>query len=294
MINLHINYVIHRRIRFVREPKVHSLDSWKYRTKIYIFKSIIRGIKIGFIYIIKNKVNSKVYIGQTRKTIEKRFKEHLSNIERRTCPIYLAMKKYGIENFYIEELMQTENNELDFYEKFFISKYNSVCPFGYNVLQGGSIFKDDNPMFHDEIRKKVSEKFKGDKNPAKRPEVREKIRKKALGKKASESTKQRMSENNGRYWKGKKLSEETRNKISLNHGCRGKFGGLNPASKAVYRMDKNTLEILEKYESITLANLWVIKNVKPDLNPNATGICQVCKGHQKTAYGYKWKYVNKV
>ena len=249
----------------------------------------------GYIYIIKNTKNKKVYIGQTTKTINERWTEHKyhAEVQDRNQLIYSAMKKHGVENFYIEELYEASKDEsLDDLEILFIKQYNSMTPNGYNMVKGGSKFKDDNPMYHDEIRKKVSERFIGDLNPAKRPEVKEKIRQKALGKKASDETKKKMSENNGRYWKGKKHSEETRRKISQNHGCRGKFGGLNPASKKVERIDKNTLIVLEVYDSIIDAIKWVHENINP--NGSASNISSVCHGHQKTAFGYIWKLVEEV
>lgn len=202
------------------------------------------------------------------------------------------MEKYGIENFYIEELeCVSPEISLDEREIFYIKKYNSISPNGYNVTKGGSKFKDDNPMYHKEIRKKVSEKFCGDLNPAKRPEVKEKIRQKQLGKKASLETRKKMSENNGRYWKGKHLPEEIRKHYSETHWCRGKYGGLNPSSKKVARIDKNTNEILEIYDSIKEANDWICKNIRE--NAHSSNISRVCHGHQKTAFGFKWKIIEK-
>lgn len=200
------------------------------------------------------------------------------------------MRKYGVENFYIEslEIVPLEKS-LDEKEIYYINKYDSLSPNGYNMTKGGSLFKDDNPMYHEEIKKKISEQFKGNKNPAKNPIVKEKIRQKALGRKASQETKEKMSKNNGRYWKGKNLSEETKRKISENHGCRGKFGGLNPNSKKVQRIDKNTFEILEEYESISTAIIWVKENINPNASPS--NISSACHGNQKTAFGYIWKLV---
>lgn len=119
------------------------------------------------------------------------------------------MNKYGISNFYIEELEKVnEGQSLDEREIFYIKKYNSISPNGYNITKGGSKFRDDNPMYHEEIRKKVSEQFKGEKNPAKRPEVKEKIRLKAIGRKASKETREKMSKNSAKIWKNKKLPQE--------------------------------------------------------------------------------------
>ena len=60
-------------------------------------------MKTGTIYIIKNKINDKVYIGQTTSDIKTRFNCHCkkSTINNRHYKIYNAMKKYGKENFYI-------------------------------------------------------------------------------------------------------------------------------------------------------------------------------------------------
>ena len=245
-----------------------------------------------YIYIIKNKINDKVYIGQTKKSIEKRWNEHLKNTKTRNQLIYLAMNKYGIENFYIELLEEVpENVSLDEREIYYIKQYNSISPNGYNMIKGGSNFKDDNPMYHKEIAKKVSEKFIGDKNPAKRPEVRLKISEYAKNHRASEETKKKMSINNCRYWKDKKLPKETCEKISKNHWSRGLYGGLNHSSKKVVRIDKYTDEILQTYNSIKEACDWVKENIRN--NAQASNISRVCHGRQKTAFGFKWKIIGK-
>ena len=250
------------------------------------------GATIGCIYVIKNTVNNKVYVGQTVKTMNERWDEHLYNAkpDGREQLIYLAMRKYGVEKFHVELVKMADGTEsLDELEIYYIDKFNSLTPGGYNMTRGGSKFKDDNPMYHEEIRKKVSKHFVGDKNPAKRPEVKEKIRQKALGRKASDEARAKMSANNPRQWLGKHLSEETRTKISQNHGCRGKFGGLNPNSKKVQRLDKNTFEVLEEYDAVMTACRWVRENVKE--NARASNISQAIHGKQKTAFGFAWKLV---
>lgn len=65
---------------------------------------------MGLIYIIKNKCNNKVYIGQTTKSVEHRFHDHIKSVKYNCEPsmvLYKAMRKYGVENFYVEIL---ENN----------------------------------------------------------------------------------------------------------------------------------------------------------------------------------------
>jgi group I intron endonuclease len=65
---------------------------------------------MGYIYIIRNKINDKVYIGKTDLDINKRFKEHIKDSRRRRCekrPLYSAMRKYGCEHFYVELIEET-------------------------------------------------------------------------------------------------------------------------------------------------------------------------------------------
>lgn len=50
---------------------------------------------MAFIYKITNKINGKIYIGKTLKTIEGRWKEHLKDYKRprfEKRPLYSAMK----------------------------------------------------------------------------------------------------------------------------------------------------------------------------------------------------------
>lgn len=93
---------------------------------------------IGFIYIIKNTVNSKVYIGQTHNSIEQRWKEHVRHSQYGEQVINKAMKKYGVEKFYIEKLEVCSVDVLDEREIYYIDLFNSTdksC--GYNVSIGG-------------------------------------------------------------------------------------------------------------------------------------------------------------
>ena len=249
-------------------------------------------MKFGYIYIIRNVVNTKNYIGQTTKKIINRWHEHLYNYNKRDQAIYYAMRKYGIKNFQIEEIERVPFSDLDDREIFWIKKFNTLLPNGYNMTKGGN-FGRSNPMFIPEIAQKVSLHFIGDKNPAKRPEVREKIRKSAIGRSHSSETKKKMSDNpNRKYWAGKTLSDETKSKISKNHGCRGKFGYLNPNSKKVARLDKTSLEVIAIYDSFKDAEKWAKENVKS--SAHYSNISRCCNGKQVTAFGYKWKYVEEV
>lgn len=93
----------------------------------------------GFIYIIKNTVNSKVYIGQTRTSVDQRWKEHLRHAQYGDQVINRAMKKYGADKFYIETLEICDISILDEREIYYIDLYDSTDKSkGYNVSIGGN------------------------------------------------------------------------------------------------------------------------------------------------------------
>ena len=58
------------------------------------------GMYEGYIYLITNSVNGKQYVGQTKTTIEHRFKQHISKKKISHCSaLGGAIEKYGEENF---------------------------------------------------------------------------------------------------------------------------------------------------------------------------------------------------
>ena len=93
----------------------------------------------GYIYIIKNYCNEKVYIGQTTYSIQERFKQHIkaTTIKKKgTFKLYKAITKYGKENFYIELLEETTPDKLNEREIYYIEKFDSYKN-GYNSTIGG-------------------------------------------------------------------------------------------------------------------------------------------------------------
>ena len=61
------------------------------------------------IYKITNKINGKVYIGQTSNTLEKRWWQHCHGTHKHI--IARAISKYGAENFKIEQIDVAESQE---------------------------------------------------------------------------------------------------------------------------------------------------------------------------------------
>lgn len=104
--------------------------------------------KVSGIYKIENKINGKVYIGQSV-DVYRRLKKHIWEIENNNGVLYKAFKKYGIENFTYELIEECGIDELDEKEVFYIQKYKSYVGMensnGYNLNIGGGVNRGWNP-----------------------------------------------------------------------------------------------------------------------------------------------------
>ena len=111
-------------------------------------------MEIWTIYLIKNILNNKIYVGETT-NIEERFKTHCRPSSK-CIKLRNAIQKYGKENFTIKKLATAYTREqADQLENAFIEFFNSVKN-GYNIREGGIGGKQPNY-----ICKKISEKLKG-------------------------------------------------------------------------------------------------------------------------------------
>ena len=91
------------------------------------------------IYKIENLINGHCYIGQSI-NIELRWQKHKNAINISDYPLYLAIRKYGLENFSFEILQECDTSELDELEIYWIKYYNSYYD-GYNQTLGGSQYR---------------------------------------------------------------------------------------------------------------------------------------------------------
>lgn len=93
------------------------------------------------IYRILNKINGKSYIGLTTLTLAQRKHQHWLNSRNKSKkdkqPLYLAINKYGWDNFEWQELCSAlTKKDLIELEKQFIQEYNTFLE-GYNATLGG-------------------------------------------------------------------------------------------------------------------------------------------------------------
>ena len=183
-----------------------------------------------------NKVNGKVYIGQTVRTLEERRREHERDANNGSAfHFHNALRKNGFNNFTWEIIdTATTKDELDEKEKYWIAYYDAMNK-GYNMKAGGEggahseevkkkIGEASKRMWQDEEhRKKISKKIS---EVLRRMWQDEEYRKKMLKVKQSEEFRRKMSE----ALKGRKLAEEQKKKIS--EALKGKqTGEANPKAK---------------------------------------------------------------
>ena len=226
------------------------------------------------IYKITNDINNKVYIGQTIRTLQERWNEHLKAKDK--FKLHAAMSYYGNEHFHIEQIDSAQNiQELNEKEIYWINYYNAYED-GDNCTLGGQInpmqceqskLIHDNKMRSLETREKISSSMKEYKkqNPVSE-ETREKLRQKALG--------------NIRF-KGKKRTPDAIQKTAQS------------LYKKVYCLDLNG-NVVKEFNSVTDAAKWWFNNGYDNVK-STKDICNRIKDSYKkdrNIKGLKWIYKN--
>ena len=231
----------------------------------------------GIIYLIRNKVNGKCYVGQTYQEngfndrynhsgegIERVYKHHKSEKKHNRSynkHLLMSIEKHGFEAFEVNRCLDYAFSleELNIKEKVYIQLYDSFKN-GYNETLGGEGVKGH--MHSEEDRQRMSEVKKGENNPF-------------YGKRHTEKTKQKISEsikgeNHPMY--GKHLSKKAKQKLS-----KSRKGENNPRAKAIYCYEKNEIRLTQKQ--------WA-----DELCLNERHISDCCKGRYKTTGGYHFRY----
>ena len=195
----------------------------------------------GYIYKITNRINGKIYIGQTINGFDNRYR--CGNVEKYTHNIHLkkSIDKYGIENFEICKIFDIawSKEELDIKEKCWISIYNCTNKnYGYNISDGGSNGNNFKGKTDEEMKiicEKISKANSGENNymygKHHSEKTKEKLRLLNIGKTASDETKKKMSEKRkgkNHPFYGKHHTDESKQKIS-----KANSGSKNANSKKV-------------------------------------------------------------
>ena len=158
------------------------------------------------IYKITNKLNGKVYIGQSI-DIDTRWRQHINTKD--DTLIHKSIQKYGAENFRFEILLECPVEMLNDWERDMIALYDCISPNGYNLTEGGGGCKCS-----EETRLKMSEAKKGIHFSE---EHKRKIGNARKGIPCSEETKIKISNAH----RGKHFSEEHKRKIG--NARKGKY-----------------------------------------------------------------------
>ena len=222
---------------------------------------------MAYIYCITNLINDKKYVGKTTYSITKRFQEHCTDSKKERCekrPLYDAMNKYGIENFIVEQLIECDELELNSYECLFIEQLNTYHN-GYNATKGG----DGSILFdYKEIVRLYQEGLNMKEVAAKIQCCRDTVSKVL-------------------HLYNVEIRNDNQDCYNENYeGC------LNKPIK-IARLDKNTEEVLEKYDSMANAAHWLVDNgfAKTYNGGVRQKISMCCKGEIKSAYKHKWKII---
>lgn len=241
----------------------------------------------GHVYKITNTVNGKVYVGQTKTSLNKRFTSHKceSKKERYTNKFYEEMRELGTENFKIESLSEIKtktrdelSNMLNILEK----EYIKILKPAYNAAPGG--VGNTGVQWTQERKEKFKSLMSGENNhnfgKPLSEETKEKLSKALKGRLISEESRKSRSQK----MKGVPKSEETREKMkeaAKNRTNKQPSGKDHARSKSVDQYDTEG-NFIRTYDSIGQA--------AKELSIQVNGICLCCQGKLQKSGGFVWKY----
>ncbi len=224
------------------------------------------------IYKFTNKLNGKVYIGESL-YMKDRMSTYRTSIKNPICIIERALAKYSFDGFDLSVLELfpngTQKPVLLAREKFWISFYDSTNKnLGYNKVAVGT----------DMTGYKMSDETKG------------KISKANKGRRFSDESKKRMSA--GQI--GKKVSNAHLIGVPLSESHRKNVGDslrgkTHPEwGRLIYQRDKDG-NLIKTWRSISeAASSGMFKNKRSGIYL----ISRVLRGEKKTTRGFKWEYAS--
>lgn len=210
-----------------------------------------------YVYKITNDINGKIYIGQTSRSLEKRWNEHRRDMYKKTCekrPLYAAMRKYGVQHFHMELVEECPLEQINQREKYWIETYHSFSN-GYNATLGG-----DGKILYDYdlivttykelgFINKTAEKLGFDKH----------------------TVSNALNAKNIPYLRGNEGARVATSKVVNQYDLQNNFLKSFSSAKAA----------AESLGKITTTS-----------NGATSHITDVCRGKRKTAYGYIWRFAD--
>jgi group I intron endonuclease len=217
-------------------------------------------MNISGIYVIKNVVNGKFYLGQSQQ-LNKRKSVHFTDLRfnrHRNKHLQRAYNRYGESNFKFEVIVNCSPDELMLEEQKLLDLYGntSLC---YNIATDATA-----PMRgrkHSEVTKSL-------------------IAAGNRGRSVSKETRGRLSAAR----KGKGHSDEVRRRIGLAH-----FGSKSPRARSVIQLTLDDV-FVKSWECISDAE----RAVNPGARKSSGNITACAQGKSLSAYGYRWKFVNSI
>lgn len=224
----------------------------------------------GFIYKYTSP-SGKSYIGQTIRSLKER--ANGNGIGYLNCSIFFsAIQKYGFENFEYEILGEFPIEELDKKEEEFISKENCLQPNGYNCQKGGK------NQYYSKRDKKVRAINQFDLN--------------GVFIKQYKTVASAAKDNNTIY---QAISAVLCRKRKQHNGYIYRYADEDPPSPVTVQKTKGRTtaqytmdgELIQIFPSACQAALAIGKNSNAGRN-----IRSVCEGKRKSAFGFKWKFLD--
>jgi len=198
------------------------------------------------IYKITNP-KGKIYIGQTIDFNRRVYQYKMLNCKEQP-KLYNSLKKYGFDNHIIELILQCDEIDLTFWERYYQELYNTIENDNLNCFLVTT--EDKSGRHTEETKRKMSEAAKGKKKSAEHIAKLPQNQKGYKGKKRSEETKLKQSLNNGKarkvyqYTKDNEFIKEWRNvteaekAYSINNVSGVALGKLKTCGGFKWRYDK--------------------------------------------------------
>lgn len=257
------------------------------------------------IYMHINKINGKVYVGQTYLPPEERWKKNGWGYTKHQPAIYAAIQKYGWDNF--DHIILEQNltaDEANLREAYWIAHYHSnEYDYGYNLTSGGGNSRPCNST-----KAKISATMK--QYLQEHPEAIE-LRKKTLEENKRDKAiicletgvvyKSLIDAENQTGFSMKNLSRCCCNTIYTAYGLHWEFYNYIYDSEQVRKNRIAELEAAKKKSSSTTKKKVlcvetgeVFESAKEAATKYAityANLCAVCRGTRSKAGGYQWKYI---